>query len=230
MDELMTKRLRTTIALAATLFAAAAYAGPHVTHSFNTSAPAGSVRRVLIDIEAGDIKIRNSTTGTINVTGIVKRESDYDEREKNQRIVNDSSAEIYVSHDEAIVRRKFGANAQGWRAQTHNTDWDLTIEVPAGVSIDLATRYGDIDIEGTYGNIDVDLRAGDIDVKTPRTAVRELVASCRVGEIHTHLGDEIIEREGLLPGKTHWVNKNATGTSVVHVHATAGEVNVVLTK
>jgi hypothetical protein len=222
--------MRTSIALAVTLVAATAHAGPHVTHSFNTTAPQGSVRRVLIDIEAGDIKIRNSTTGAINVIGVVKRESDYDEREKNQRIVNDSSVEIYVSRDEAIVRRKFGANAQGWRAQTHNTDWDVTIEVPTGVSIDLGTRYGDIDIEGTYGNIDVDLRAGDIDVKTPRTAVRELVASCRVGEIHTHLGDEIIEREGLLPGKTRWVNKNATGNSVVRVHATAGEVNVVLTK
>jgi hypothetical protein len=226
----MTKTLRVPFALAATLFAASAFAGPHVSHNFNSSAPLGTARRVFIDIEAGDITIRNSATPTINIRGTIKRETDYDESEKNQRIVDDSSAEIYVNRDEAIVRRKFGPNAQGWRAQTHNAEWTVTIEVPIGVSVELGTRYGDIDIDGTFGNVDVDLRAGDINVRTPRAAVRELVASCRVGEVHTHLGDEIIEREGLLPGKTRWVNKNATGTSVVTVHATAGEVNVVLTK
>lgn len=219
-----------TFALAAMLIAGSALAGPHVSHDFKSSAPLGTARRVFIDIEAGDITIRNSATSTINVSGTVRRESDYDESEKNQRIVNDSTAEIYGNRDEVIVRRKFGPNAQGWRAQTHNAEWVLTVEVPIGVSVELGTRYGDIDIEGTFGNIDVDLRAGDIEVRTPRAAVRELVASCRVGEIHTHLGDEIIEREGLLPGKTRWVNKAATGTSVVTVHATAGEINVVLTK
>jgi hypothetical protein len=218
------------IAIAATMFAASAFAGGHVSHAFSTSAPLGSARRVVVDIEAGDIIVRNSATSTINVTGRVKRESDEDEREENQRIVDDSAAEVYVGRDEAIVRRKFGRNAQGWRAQTHNAEWTVTIEVPTGVSIELGTRYGDIDISGTFGNIDVDLRAGDIDVNTPRANVRELIASCRVGEVRTHLGDEIIEREGFLPGKTRWVNEKATGTSVVRVHATAGEINVVLTK
>ena len=226
----MTKTLRVPFALAAVLVAASAFAGPHVTHTFSSSAPLGTARRVFVDVETGDITIRNSATATINVRGTIKRETDYDESEKNQRIVDDSSAEIYVNRDEAIVRRKFGPNAQGWRAQTHNAEWSVTIEVPVGVSVELGTRYGDIDVEGTFGNFDVDLRAGDIDVRMPRAAVRELVASCRVGEVHTHLGDEIIEREGLLPGKTRWVNKNASGSSVVRVHATAGEVNVVLTK
>jgi hypothetical protein len=222
--------MRTTLFFAATLLASSAFAGPHVSRTFTTSSPIGAARRVVIDVPAGDITVRNGAAGTISVTGTIKRDSDADDSVRDRQIVDDSSAEVYVGKDEAIVRRKFGAKAQGWRAQNHNSEWRLTVEVPVGVSIELATRYGEVEIEGTFGNIDVDLRAGEIDVRTPRSAVRELNASCRVGEIHTHLGDEIIEREGLLPGKTRWVNKLATGTSVVNVHTTAGEVNVRLTK
>src|SRR5205085_4684487 len=149
LDE-MTKTLRVPFALAAVLVAASAFAGPHVTHTFSSSAPLGTARRVFVDVETGDITIRNSATATINVRGTIKRETDYDESEKNQRIVDDSSAEIYVNRDEAIVRRKFGPNAQGWRAQTHNAEWSVTIEVPVGVSVELGTRYGDIDVEGTF--------------------------------------------------------------------------------
>ena len=222
--------MRTLVALAAALFAVSAFADARVTHNFTSSMPLGSVRRVVIDIDAGDIKVRNGAAGTVTVTGRVRRETDDDDHVRDQRIVDDSTAAIYLSRDEAVVRRKFGPNAQGWRAQTHNMQWDVTIEVPAGVSVDVGTHYGDVALDGTFGNIDVDLRAGDIDLTTPRAAVRELTASVRIGEVHTHLGDEIIEREGVFPGKTHWINKAATGTSIVNIHATAGDVSVVLTR
>lgn len=48
-------------------------------------------------------------------------------------------------------------------------------------------------------------------------------------EIHrAHLGTQVVTREGVLPGKTHFFN--AQGTAHVNVHVTAGEVDVMLTQ
>jgi hypothetical protein len=62
----------------------------------------------------------------------------------------------------------------------------------------------------------------------PQREVRQLQATCRVGEVRTKIGDEIIEREGLFPGKTRYVNP--TGKSIVALHVTAGEIRVTLTR
>jgi hypothetical protein len=59
--------------------------------------------------------------------------------------------------------------------------------------------------------------------------VKELTASCRIGEVHTHLGDRTIDREGVFPGTTHFVNPNG-GRSVMNLHTTVGEVHVTLTQ
>jgi hypothetical protein len=77
-------------------------------------------------------------------------------------------------------------------------------------------------------DIDIDMRAGEIDVKVPKATVKELNASCRVGEVRTNLGHEVITREGVFPGRTKFVN--AAGKSHVNVHVTAGEVDVTLTQ
>jgi len=144
-----------------------------------------------------------------------------------QKVVNDTSVEIVVNGAEAIVRRKFAKNAQSFRAQKF-TGIDLRLDLPPGMDVDFDTAAGEIDMAGNFGDIDVDLRAGEVDIRTPRSRVRELNASCRVGEVRTHLGNEIVTREGLFPGKTHFFN--AAGTAHVNVHVTAGEVDVTLTQ
>ena len=221
---------RAIFAVLALVTATAAFADHRVSHSFSTSAALGSARRLVVDVPAADVKIRNGAGDTIKVTGVVRRESDYDNMAKNQRIVDDASVMLYVGGADAIVRRKFGPNAQGWRAQNHNTEWDLEIEVPPGVAVKVETKYGDVAFNGTFGGIDVDLRAGDINIQTPRASVRELNASVRVGEVHTHLGDRIIESEGVLPRQTKWTNKDVLAGSTVNAHATAGDVDVMLTQ
>jgi hypothetical protein len=221
---------RTTVTVVTLLVASAAFAGAHVTHAIDTSAPATAVRRVRIEIPAGDVKVRNGAAGVVSVHGNVRRETDSDASARDQRIVDDTSIEIVAGANETIIRRKFGMNAQGWRAQTHNMEWDVTIEVPADVSVNVGTKYGDVDLTGTFGNIDVDLRAGDVEVRTPRAAVRELNASTRLGDVRTDVGDETIVREGVLPGKTHWTNANAVGRGAVNLHTTAGDVTVTLAR
>jgi hypothetical protein len=132
-----------------------------------------------------------------------------------------------INGAEAVVRRKFGRNAQSWRAQKF-TGLDLRIDVPAGTDVDFDTYAGEIDMSGDFGDVDVDMRAGEVDLRIPRSRVRELNASCRIGEVRAHLGNEIITREGLFPGKTHFFNSE--GSAHVNVHVTAGEVDVMLTK
>jgi hypothetical protein len=220
--------MRTSLALAAALLFAPAVLADDVEHPFQSSVPRGKVQRVIIDIPFGSFVIRNGSAHALSLSGIASR--DYDgqrERQWAQKVVNDTSVEIYVNGTEAVVRRKFGPDAKGWRAQKFS-GLELRIDLPAGVDIQFETSAGEVDIAGTFGDIDIDLRAGEVDVKVPRASVRELRASARMGEVRTNLGTEVITREGILPGRTRFYN--AAGKSHIDVHTTFGEVDVTLTQ
>jgi hypothetical protein len=221
--------MRTPLLAAALLLAAtSAFADREVEHKFASAAPAGGVHRVVVDIPAGEVTVRNGPANEVRVHGRVTREYDGWQRQaKNQRMVDDISAEVIVNREEAVVRRRYGANARGFRAE-HFTEFDIVVEVPIGVTIELQTHYGEVKIDGSFGDILVDMRAGDLDVRTPRANVRELSASCRVGEVTTNLGHEIIESAGLFPRSTRWSKE--TGSSRLNLHVTAGDIDVKLTE
>lgn len=220
--------MRQALALSACLFAATTALARDAEHAFQTAVPRGQVQRVLIDIPFGSFTVRNGSSDRLAASGVASR--DYDgsrEREWAQRVVNDTSVEIVVNGAEAVVRRKFGKNAQSWRAKKF-TGLDLRLELPRGLDVRFDTGAGEVDMEGVFGDISVELGAGEIDVRVPRSRVRELNASCRIGEVRTNLGKEIVTREGILPGRTHFFN--ADGKSHVNVHVTVGEVDVTLTR
>jgi len=220
--------MRTLLTAAALLaLAAPAFADATVVHSFSSALPRGAIRRVIVDIPAGEITIRNGAADRIRLSGSVEREyDDYRSRQEAQRVVDDAAAEIFVHGDEALIRRTFGPNAKGWRVR--NSGLRLTVEVPRGIDVDIETRYGDLTIEGDFGDIDADLRAGEIHMRMPRASVRDLTASVRVGEVHADFGDQREDREGLFPGSTHFFN--AGGRSRVNVHTTFGELHITLTR
>ncbi len=83
-------------------------------------------------------------------------------------------------------------------------------------------------MHGSFGDIDVSLRAGNVNITTPRADVRELSASCRVGSATTNFGEEIVQKEGLLPGSSQFFN--ADGHTKVHAHVSAGNLIVTLTR
>lgn len=221
--------MRHALALtAASLLVAAAASATDVEHSFQATAPRGKVQRVVIDIPFGDFTIRNGSPDRIALSGIASR--DYDgakEKKWAQDVVNDTSVEIYVNGAEAIVRRKFGKKADSWRARKF-TGLDLRIELPAGVDVEFETSAGEVDLAGNFGDIDIELSAGEVELRIPKATVKELSASCRVGEVKAHLGHEIVTREGIFPGRTKYFN--AAGRTRVNVHVTAGEVDVELTQ
>ena len=215
------------LVLFATLFLAASAFAADVEHAFQSAVPRGGVQRVIIDISTGSFTVRNGSADRLTLSGIASR--DYDttkERAWAQKVVNDTSVEFYVNGPEAIVRRKFGRNADSWRAQKF-TGLDLRLDLPPGVDVVFETTAGEVDMIGDFGDIDIDMTAGEIDVKVPRARVREVNASALVGEVRTNLGKEIVTREGVLPGRTKYFN--AAGKTHVNVHVTAGEVDVTLT-
>ena len=214
---------------AALIAGSAAVADDSVRHPVSASVRRASIRRLIVDIPAGEISVRNGSADRIAVSGEVQRNYDGDnERAKQQRIVDDIGVEIFVDNDDALIRRKFGSDADGWRARSWRTSYHLTIEVPRGVGVDLETKYGEVTLEGEFGNLNVDLRAGEIHLRTPRASVHELNASVRIGEVHTDFGEEREDHEGILPGTTHFINAN--GHSRVNVHTTVGELHVTLTR
>jgi len=214
---------------AATLLAFPAAADEEVTHPFSTSISRSGIRRVIVDIPAGEVALRNGSSDRISVAGEVRREYDgYREREKQQRIVDDVGAEIFTNGDEALIRRRYGPNASGWSARNWHSNYRITVEVPRGMDVDVETRYGELTFEGDFGNLNADLRAGEIHMRVPRASVRELNASVRIGEVHTDFGVDREDHEGIFPGSTHFIN--AGGRSRINVHTTVGELHITLTR
>lgn len=215
--------MRTAIALAAAavVFALPAFADDDFRHPFNASIGRTGIRRVIVDIPAGEIDIRNSNGRTIAATG--------DVRGNRQSVVDDTNVVINVNGDEATIERTFGPNARSWNARTLHNEVRLRVEVPSDVDVELETKFGEVSVDGEFGDVRVDLRAGEIHLRTPHDAVRDLDASVRVGEVHADLGNERVSNEGVFPGATHF--HNATGRrSHISVHTTAGEVHVTLTR
>ena len=218
--------MRKALVLAAALSAATAAAADDVEHKFQSVLPRGQVQRVLIDIPNGSFTVRNGAADRIALSGVASRDYDgHRERIWAQKVVNDTTVEVYINGADAIVRRKFGRNADSWRAQKF-TGIDLRLELPPGIDVKFDTTAGEIDVNGDFGDVNVDLRAGEVDVRVPRAKVREMNASCRIGEVRANVGTEIITKEGLFPGRTHYFN--AKGKTRVNVHVTTGEVDVTL--
>jgi hypothetical protein len=222
------RRLTLVVALAAGTMATAVLADQAVMHPFQSSTQIRGVRRVVLDIPAGEFHFRNGSANALAIHGDVRRDYEgWTRREQNQRIVDDITPEVVIKGDQAVIRRRFGNNATGWGARNKSM-FEMTIEVPSGADIDVQTRFGEVHFDGAFGNVNVDMSAGEIHMITPRANVRELAASCRVGEVHTNTGEEIIEREGLFPRTTRFTNPNG-GKGEVRLHVTAGEVHVKLT-
>lgn len=220
---------RALFAGAILLVTSTAYADRVVTHHFDSAMRAPAVRRVIVEIPAGEVRIVNSTGNMIRVSGQSKRDYDrWDNRNEQQRIVDDVSAGVYVNGDEASIRRNFGPNARGWRIEQF-TSIEATIEVPRGVNVELETKYGEVHFDGSFGDLDVDLHAGEIHANVPRVDVKDLDASVLVGEVHARFGDSSVNNEGVFPGRVRWENPSG-GRGRVYLHTGAGEIHVQLTR
>ncbi|GAC1437199.1 MAG: hypothetical protein NVSMB68_09110 [Thermoanaerobaculia bacterium] len=94
------------------LIAALPVAGGEVRHSFHSAVPRGHVQRIVVDVPAGDVNVRNGAEDRLSVSGSVSRDPDSERnRAKEQRIADDTWIEIAIKNDDAVVKRHFGPNA-----------------------------------------------------------------------------------------------------------------------
>lgn len=221
--------MRTRLMLSGTmvlLLAGSALADPKVSREIRVEASSGSIDRVIVEIGVSELEIRNGQAGSVVAHGMVKREYESSEDIKQaQAILNQSEIEIEIDGSRAIVRRKLGPDADGWRVR-NQTQYTIIVEVPVGVDIEVQQKVGEITVDGMFGSIDVDLGVGEVKIRTPKRNVREVSSRVRIGENRIHTGDRIITREGVLSGKTEFFNDG--GTSRLHVAVGVGEIDIEL--
>jgi len=208
------------------LLAGSALADPKVSREIRVEASSGSIDRVIVEVGVSELEIRNGQAGSVVAHGMVKREYESSEDIKQaQSILNQSDIEIEIDGSRAIVRRKLGPDADGWRVR-NQTQYTIIVEVPVGVDIEVQQKVGEITVDGMFGSIDVDLGVGEVKIRTPKKSVREVSSRVRIGENRIHTGDRIITREGVLSGKTEFFNDG--GTSRLHVAVGVGEIDIEL--
>src|SRR5260370_27117144 len=101
MPDTVVRDMRHILAAAALVLAASsALANHEVEHTFQQGIPADGIRRVVIDIPAGDITVRNGSRSSLVIIGKTKRGYDgTDRKETNQKIVDHVTPGFYVSNE-----------------------------------------------------------------------------------------------------------------------------------
>lgn len=210
------------------LAATAARADREVVHEFSITQPREGILRVVVDVPVADLTVTNGTSDTLEITAAAKRNyDDADEMKQAQKIVDDASLVIDVVGSRAVVRPKLGVLAGNWHNR-RDIVFNLNLRIPAGMHIEVQQKVGDVSVEGNYGDIDVRLRVGDVKVTTPKKNVKEVNATTKVGDVSTDLGDRIITREGVFPGRTQFFNDG--GASALSVSVRVGDVDIKLTR
>jgi hypothetical protein len=184
--------------------------------------------RLQVDMPASELFIENGPPGVIEISGTVERKFRREkDRDRAQQIANATSVKVQLQGSRAFLRRDFGPEARGRSARSGDTEFRLRLKVPVGMHVEVQQRAGDVRMAGRFGDIDINMRAGAVDLRIPKAPVRELYADVKVGEVKTNLGDRIIEKEGILAGRTTY--RNDAGAHRVSVALLAGEVHIELT-
>ena len=220
------KRLLLSLALA-TVVAAPATA-ESVVRQVERSLPAAGISRVYVEFPLSSLKIRNTASANVHVSGTVERDfvTGRGER-KAKEIIDDTDVELSLRGRSLYIRPKLGPAARGFLRSSRDSKFQLTIDLPRNVDLQVDQSVGQLNLTGTYGNVEMNMSVGDIKVAMPRDAVRELLASASIGEVRTNLGERIVTAEGFFAGSTHFINEG--GRSTVKVKLRVGDADIELT-
>lgn len=215
------------LALAVSLIPALASAQQEAKHQFRTSVPVGNALRLVVDVPQSSLLVQNGPAERIEAYGTVIREYKKDrDSARAQEIADASSVHIEVRGTRAYVTRAFGAGAEGRKAQNSKTYFQVVVRIPKGMHVEVIQNTGAVSLDGSFGNVQVDMRAGEIELKVPKATVRELVAKATVGDVTTNLGDRVIHKQGVLAGKTQYLNQ--AGHSFINLSVLAGDIDIQL--
>jgi hypothetical protein len=186
---------------------------------------AGSIRRVIIELPPGNVKVRTSRDATIRIDGDLAVHFGNRTSVLERRAVVAGIDMVGEKRGSRLVigEQREGSARRGW-ARRLQTEHDITVTVPEGTHVELRQRNGEVDLSGSFGDLDVQMRAGEIRLSMPRSGVRDLSAKTRVGEVSADLGRQTEVREGLLPGEVRF--ENPEGVATVRLYVTVGSVAV----
>jgi hypothetical protein len=204
---------------------ALAQPAPTAVHKFQSSVPLGTIDRVILEVSVAQVDLRNSTDGTIALSGEVRRE--YDDARAlaaAQKIVDASDVVITMRGSAAVIERRFGKDASSRSARGHRTKFDIHLTVPSSVAVEVRQKVGDIDVSGEFGDLFIDVSVGDVRIALPKRSIKELIAKATIGEVSTNLGDRIVTREGIFAGRTHYLNEG--GHATLNVTVGVGDVAI----
>ncbi len=219
------KPSKTLLAALAFIFVLPALGQSTVRHDVSAKSAIDVVTRVVVEVPHVHLTLVNGDAKTIDAYGYVTRSwRTSKQREKAQQFVDDSHIRIDIEGATAYVRRNHGPNAQSSSAKGSKSMYVLSVRVPADTSAVVRQKSGSITAKGRFGTIDFELSKGSVDIEIPKKNVGELIARTRWGHLEVHLGDRIIENEGLMPRKAHYFYEG--GQNVLTALLTRGNISI----
>ena len=179
----------TIIAIGVLLMAGPARAGKDYTFDKTQSFDAAGIRKIDIDMPAGDIKISKSQTDLVEV--VFKNEVYAATKEEAREFNDDCRYEAKVSGDMIQITVDLPRSHEGKKGLLHRLltgDWDddahfyLSVSIPDGkvvqlnsssadlevtrlkLDLDVRGSSSDVNLEGTEGSVNCDLSSGDVDI------------------------------------------------------------------
>jgi len=136
---------------------------------------------------SGDIKVRPSTSGKVEVVGIKKGNSRYFDQVKAEVQETSRGVVICVLYEDADSHcddNGFHTRSRG-RRSWNDADMLLEVAVPSNVNVSASSVSGDVTINGAQGDLSVSTVSGD--VKIDHAKVQRFDASSVSGDIELQI-------------------------------------------
>ena len=172
------------------------------THSDARDFAAGG--SVHVRLRVGDMHIRRGDSNRISLRYTIKS--------RRERNVKDAHVDFKVRGNEATLEFHVPSS--------HNTQFDVELEVPENTNLDVHDKVGDVTVEDVDGDKDLTLGVGDIRVANGRSGYRVVNASAGIGDVS---GDGYGETSGWL-GKS--LKYHGEGKYELRAHVGVGDIKL----
>src|SRR5215467_8040093 len=157
-----------------------------------------------VRMNVGDMHIKRGDSTKIKLHYTIKS--------SHESSLKDARVEFDVRGNDATI--EFHAPSSG------NTSFDVELEVPATIHVDVHQKVGDITVDSVEGDKDLSLGVGDIRVLAENGGYRLLNASAGIGDVHA---DGYGESRGWL-GKS--LKYHGDGKYELRAHVGVGDIHL----
>jgi len=157
-----------------------------------------------VRMSVGDMRIKRGDSTKIKLHYTIKSRHESD--------LKDARVDFDVHGNDATI--EFHARTSG------DTNFEVELEVPATINVDVHQKVGDLTVDSVDGDKDLSLGVGDIRVLAENGGYRVLNASTGIGDVHA---DGYGESHGWL-GKT--LKYHGDGKYELRAHVGVGDIHL----